>query len=204
MKPITADSPKILSSTAIIRFQDCDPYSHLNNGRYLDYFMNAREDQVWKEYDFNIYEYSHKTGLGWVVTQNQIAYLRPATLMEEVIFESQIIESRPKFLQIEMRMYDKERKLKSLLWVQFVHVDIRKAKAEAHSAELQELFDKLCVPLEEKDFNVRLKQLNALWEREFLSPCPLKGELIKFVLLQIENCLLLFLLQAQFLDLKNF
>ena len=162
MKPITAESPRILSSTAIIRFQDCDPYSHLNNGRYLDYFMNAREDQVWKEYDFNIYEYSHKTGLGWVVTQNQIAYLRPATLMEEVILESQIIESKPKFLQIEMRMYDQERKLKSLLWVQLVHVDIRKAKAEAHSAELQELFDKLCMPLEEKDFNVRLRQLNAL------------------------------------------
>ena len=47
MKSIENITPGILSSTAIIRFQDCDPYSHLNNGRYLDYFMNAREDQVW-------------------------------------------------------------------------------------------------------------------------------------------------------------
>ena len=62
--------PEVLTSKAIIRFQDCDPYSHLNNGRYLDYFMNAREDMVWKAYDFNIYEYSRTTGLGWVVTQN--------------------------------------------------------------------------------------------------------------------------------------
>ena len=161
MKALTIESPKILSSTAIIRFQDCDPYSHLNNGRYLDYFMNAREDQVWKEYDFNIYEYSHKTGLGWVVTQNQIAYLRPANLMEEVIIESQLTEVKPKFMQIEMRMFDKEHNLKSLLWVQLVHVDIRKAKSEAHSPELQELFDKLCVPVEEKDFNERLKKLNS-------------------------------------------
>jgi|SRR5687768_12392064 len=160
MKTIDDQSPRILSSTAIIRFQDCDPYSHLNNGRYLDYFMNAREDQVWKEYDFNIYEYSHNTGLGWVVTQNQIAYLRPATLMEQVTIESQLTESRPKFIQIEMRMFDNERNLKSLLWVQLVHVDIRKAKSVAHAPELQQLFDALCVPLEQKDFNLRLKTLN--------------------------------------------
>ena len=161
MKTINDDIPKILTSTAIIRFQDCDPYAHLNNGRYLDYFMNAREDQVWKEYDFNIYEYSRTTGLGWVVTQNQIAYIRPAILMEEVIIESQLMESRPKFLHVEMRMYDAERTLKSLLWVQFVHVDIRKAKSVEHGSELQELFDKLSVPVEEKDFNLRLKQLNS-------------------------------------------
>lgn len=159
MKAIIDESQKILSSTAIIRFQDCDPYSHLYNGRYLDYFMNAREDQVWKEYDFNIYDYSRDTGLGWVVTQNQIAYVRPALLMEEVALESQIIELKPKFMKIEMRMFDKERQLKSLLWVQFVHVNIQKRKSEPHGPELQELFEQLCVPVEEKDFDLRLKKL---------------------------------------------
>ncbi|MBK8829607.1 MAG: acyl-CoA thioesterase [Saprospiraceae bacterium] len=152
--------PEVLTSKAIIRFQDCDPYSHLNNGRYLDYFMNAREDMVWKAYDFNIYEYSRTTGLGWVVTQNQIAYLRPALLMEEVTMESQLMESKPKFIQVEMRMLDSDRKLKSLLWAQFVHVDIRQGKSTAHSAELQELFDKVCIPVAEKDFNERLRALN--------------------------------------------
>src|SRR5688572_12825207 len=161
MKSINEASPQVLSSTAIIRFQDCDPYAHLNNGRYLDYFMNAREDQVWKEYDFNIYEYSRNTGLGWVVTQNQIAYVKPATLMEKVVIESQLTESRPKFIQIEMRMYDEMKNLKSLLWVQLVHVDIRKAKSIEHPPELQILFDTLCLPIEEKDFNVRLKKLNV-------------------------------------------
>ncbi len=152
--------PEVLTSKAIIRFQDCDPYSHLNNGRYLDYFMNAREDMVWKAYDFNIYEYSRTTGLGWVVTQNQIAYLRPALLMEEVTMESQLMQSKPKFIQVEMRMLDSDRKLKSLLWAQFVHVDIREGKSTAHSAELQELFDKVCIPVEQKDFNERLRALN--------------------------------------------
>lgn len=160
MIKITPDSPRILSSKAIIRFQDCDPYSHLNNGRYLDYFMNAREDQLWKTYDFNIYEYSRTTGLGWVVTQNQIAYLRPALLMEEVTIESQLLDSKSKFAQVEMRMYDSERKLKSLLWVQFVHVDIRQAKSVPHAEEMQKLFDSVCMPIEEKDLNERLKVLN--------------------------------------------
>ncbi|MBP7239152.1 MAG: acyl-CoA thioesterase [Saprospiraceae bacterium] len=160
MKSIADIVPEVLQSTAIIRFQDCDPYAHLNNGRYLDYFMNAREDMVWKAYDFNIYDYSRSTGLGWVVTQNQIAYLRPALLMEEVNMESQLTESKPKFIQVEMRMRDAEGKLKSLLWAQFIHVDIRKAKSIAHSDELQELFDKVCLPVAEKDFNERLKALS--------------------------------------------
>ena len=155
-------TPTILSSTSIIRFQDCDPYAHLNNGRYLDYFMNAREDQLWKTYDFNIYEYSRKTGLGWVVTQNQIAYIRPALLMEEVIMESQLLEAKPKFAKVEMRMYDAERRLKSLLWVQFIHVDIRQAKSVPLSEDLQRFFETLCLPIVETDFNERLKVLNQL------------------------------------------
>ncbi|HEX5112569.1 MAG TPA: acyl-CoA thioesterase [Saprospiraceae bacterium] len=158
---ITSESPRVLSSTAIIRFQDCDPYSHLNNGRYLDYFMNAREDQVWHTYDFNIYEYSRTTGMGWVVTQNQIAYIRPALLMEEVTIESQLIESKGKFIKVEMRMYDSEKKLKSLLWAQFIHVDIRQGKSINHPEELQQVFDRVCIPIEEKDFNVRLSVLNV-------------------------------------------
>lgn len=161
MKPVSDILPEVLRSTAIIRFQDCDPYAHLNNGRYLDYFMNAREDMVWKAYDFNIYDYSRETGLGWVVSQNQIAYIRPALLMEEVIMESQLTEAKPKFIQVEMRMLDKEGMLKSLLWAQFIHVDIRKAKSTPHSAELQEMFDKVCMPIAEKDFNERLKALNT-------------------------------------------
>jgi acyl-CoA thioester hydrolase len=121
--------------------------------------MNAREDQVLEAYDFNIYEYSRTTGNGWVVTQNQCAYLKPAFLMEKVTIESQLIESRAKFLQIEMRMYDTFHVLKSLLWVHLVHVAIKESKSTPHPEELQDLFDKLCLPLEEKDFNIRLKTL---------------------------------------------
>lgn len=161
MKDIALIEAQPLRSQATIRFQDCDPYGHLNNGRYLDYFMNAREDQVLKTYDFDIYQYSKATGLGWVTTQNQIAYLRPALLMEEVSMESQILVSKPKFIQLEMRMFDRKGILKSLLWAQFVHVDIRQFHSVAHSDELQAVFDKVCLPVEEGDFNERLRALSS-------------------------------------------
>lgn len=161
MKAVNEHTPRILTSKAIIRFQDCDPYAHLNNGRYLDYFMNGREDQVRAAYDFDIYGYSRETGLGWVVTQNQIAYLLPALLMEEVTLESQLIEARPKSLKIEMRMLDAGQALKSLLWVDLVHVDIKKGRSTEHPAELQQLFEHVLSPVEEKDFNLRLKKLNT-------------------------------------------
>ena len=32
-----------LQSTVKIRFQDCDPFNHLNNAAYLNYFVNARD-----------------------------------------------------------------------------------------------------------------------------------------------------------------
>lgn len=162
MKDIDSIIAQPLSSRAIIRFQDCDPYGHLNNGRYLDYFMNAREDQVLGAYDFDIYHYSRTSGFGWVVAQNHIAYLKPALLMEEVNIHSQLLVSKPKFIQLEMRMFDQKDRLKSLLWAQFVHVDIRQAKSVPHSEELQQIFDKVCIPVEEKDFNERLAKLNAM------------------------------------------
>jgi acyl-CoA thioester hydrolase len=29
-----------------VRFNDCDPLGHLNNSKYIDYFLNAREDHL--------------------------------------------------------------------------------------------------------------------------------------------------------------
>jgi acyl-CoA thioester hydrolase len=37
-----ASLEKVPESEALIRFPDCDPFNHLNNSRYIDYFINAR------------------------------------------------------------------------------------------------------------------------------------------------------------------
>jgi hypothetical protein len=59
-------------------------------------------------------------------------------------------------------MFDQKGILKSLLWAQFVHVDIRQLHSVAHSDELQAVFDKVCLPVEEGDFNDRSKVLRVI------------------------------------------
>lgn len=151
---------KVLESTALIRFPDCDPFNHLNNARYLDYFINAREDQVWKAYDLNIYHMAREVGRSWVVGSNQIAYLKPAFLMETVVMQSQLIGFSESDLQVEMRMYDQAKKvLKSVLWSRFVHVNVATQKRDTHSDELMELFTSAHNPVAEKSFEMRVGAL---------------------------------------------
>ena len=51
-----AETLKEPESRVIVRFQDCDPFGHLNNSRYLDYLINARKDHLVAAYGFDIYE----------------------------------------------------------------------------------------------------------------------------------------------------
>lgn len=145
-----------------IRFQDCDPFNHLNNGRYADYFLNAREDQVLEHYGLDIYRVARETGIGWVVSTSQIAYLRPAFLMEKVVIETQLIAHTPKHLMVEMRMWDGQRKaLKSFCWMGFVHFDLRQNAVREHSQEYVELFNRVHTPVAERSFDERLQALKG-------------------------------------------
>ena len=150
------------SSTLTIRFQDCDPFNHLNNGRYTDYFLNAREDHLLEHYGLDIYKIARETGLCWVVSTSQIAYLRPAITMEMVLIETQLISWSAKHVQVEMRMWDAVRKaLKSFCWMGFVHFDLRTGKVAAHSDAYVELFQRVHAPVLAESFDARLAALKA-------------------------------------------
>lgn len=154
---------KFPESKLIVRFPDCDAFNHLNNARYLDYFMNAREDHLMQNYGFNVYEYASKTGVSWVVRQSQIAYLRPAMLMEEVIVQTSLLQWGEKELLVEMRMWDSSKTvLKSLLWTVFAHINLKTMRSEIHSKELEERFRHLENPLPQKiSFEERLLQVKG-------------------------------------------
>lgn len=148
---------KIPASTTRIRFQDCDPFNHLNNGRYTDFFLNAREDHLLEHYELDIYAIARTTGRTWVVSKTQIAYLRPARLMEEVLIESQLINYGPKHVEVEMRMWDKEKNgLKALIWMSLVHFDLKTNRPAEHSPNYMQLFEKVVLPVEEKGFDDRV------------------------------------------------
>ena len=151
---------KILESRALVRFQDCDPFNHLNNAAYLNYLVNAREDQLVAHYGINIYDVKSLGGKSWVVSSNQIAYIRPAQLMEEVVMQSQLIGFNKTETQVELRMYNADKsQLKAVMWGRYVHVDLVNQKRTPHSEELMTLFAQALLEVDQENFEQRRTHL---------------------------------------------
>ncbi|MDD7887335.1 thioesterase family protein [Flavivirga sp. 57AJ16] len=152
----------VLQSKTKIRFQDCDPFNHLNNGSYINYFMNHREDALIDHYDVDIFKIAKKEGKAWVSSSNQIAYLKPAVLMETVVLESQLIRFSNSELHVEMRMYNEDKShLKAIIWCGFVHFNLLKQKRETHTEDLMQLFENINNPVNTFTFEERLNQLKS-------------------------------------------
>ena len=149
--------PNTLQSTIKIRFQDCDPFNHLNNAAYLNYFVNAREDQILEHYEIDIYKMARTEGKSWVVASNQISYINPAFLMEEVIIESQVLKFDTSSISIEMKMWNKDKtKIKAVMWSTLVYFNLMKQKREQHSEELMNLFNSVLNPIKTTQFEIRI------------------------------------------------
>ncbi len=152
---------KTPESTAIIRFPDCDPFNHLNNSKYIDYFINERENHLIEVYDFNVYQYANKNGISWFVTQNQIAYFVPALLMEKVIISTTILEWNKSDILVEMQMWNIDKTvLKSVLWTKFTHYDLVNKRRISHNEFLNKKFKKYENPIHEKqNFENRINRI---------------------------------------------
>ncbi|MBF4464297.1 thioesterase family protein [Flavobacterium sp. LC2016-12] len=151
---------KILKTKRKVRFQDCDPFNHLNNSKYLEYFINVREDQIAENYDLDIFKYMKTTGLSWVVASNQISYLKPAFTMETILIESQLIQYTDNLLLVEMKMWNEdETELKAILWIKFIHYNIQAKKVANHSEELIKLFESVVLPVDQAIFENRYLEI---------------------------------------------
>ncbi len=152
--------PKLLESKVKIRFQDCDPFNHLNNAAYLNYLINAREDQILEHYGIDIYKMAKTNGISWVTASNQISYIKPAFLMEEVIINSQLIHVKDSSIKVELRMWNKDKtEIKAVMWSTFVHFNLLKQKTEKHSEELMELFHSVVNPIDTPIFEERIHSI---------------------------------------------
>lgn len=149
-------------SKRMIRFQDCDPFNHLNNARYIDYFINTREDQLVEHYGLDVFSQMKTTGKSWVVTSNQISYIKPAKTMECVIIDSKLIHFDDHRLKVEMRMWNEtETELKAVIWMTFTHVNVLSSGVEKHTDELSELFQSILVAVPMESFDDRVKTILA-------------------------------------------
>ncbi len=121
-----------------VRFTDCDLFGHLNNGRYIDYLLNAREDHLKTEYSLDLTDF-YKQGVSWLVAGHEISYIRPAAYNEVVSIKSALIKAEPGSLLVEMLMMDENHThLKSLMWTKFIHVNVKTGKRENHTASFMD------------------------------------------------------------------
>lgn len=148
-----------------VRFSDCDPFRHLNNARYIDYLLNAREDHLKTFYDMDLASF-YKQGLGWVVMQHEINYLRPATLNEKICIQSGLLEAGADELLVEMLMLDEKKShLKAILHTRFIPISLHTGKKEPHSPEFMEFISAKVVPGIDKD-TISIKERIAYWQKK--------------------------------------
>lgn len=145
-----------LFSKAKIRFIDCDPMGHLNNSKYIDYMLNAREDHMAEHYEYTHEEYAHKTGCAWVVIQNEIAYLKEVKYNKEVIISSKLIELNDRTSKIEVLMKDiNSEKIHAVLWCTLIHFNLKNRKSEPVGEDVILSNEKFLAKVEQADFQSR-------------------------------------------------
>jgi acyl-CoA thioester hydrolase len=154
---------KVPESKLFVRFQDCDPLGHLNNVRYFDYFLNAREEHTYKYYNLNLMELARQHRANWLVTNHHIAYLRPANLGAVIHIQTRIIHFDNTTIVIEGMMLNKDKtKLKSLLWTTMRYVSLESGKPTDHPDDIMNMLEQLDVDdvmYDPDNFQVRIKQI---------------------------------------------
>lgn len=152
-----------------VRFSDCDPIGHLNNVKYLEYMMNAREDHVTENYGFTYEEIIRKYGCTWIAVQNQLAYLKEVRPNKIVNISSKVIEISERTTVVELLMKDaKNEVIHAALWVTAIFFDMKLRRAAPHTPEVIQLLDGQLVEIPEKSFEERVKNLrkeNKQWKK---------------------------------------
>ncbi|UQB67602.1 acyl-CoA thioesterase [Epilithonimonas zeae] len=150
---------KEFSSTFKIRFADCDPIGHLNNVKYLEYMLNAREDHVEQNYGFTYEQYTRETGCTWVTIQNEIAYLKEVRYNSTVEITSKTIAVNNMTLVVELLMKDQNGIVHAVFWLTVIYFNMKTRKAEMMSDESLEKFSKFLVEIDHKTFKERVGYL---------------------------------------------
>ncbi len=132
----------ILESKAKVRFQHCDPLGHLNNATYIDYFLNAREDQLMEYYNIDTYSYAINYAKAWVVASHQIHYHIPLKARQEITIKSYLESYTTKSIVVQFEMHHKDKKCASMTTT-FVHIDLTTGKPIDHSEEWMQFLNEI-------------------------------------------------------------
>ena len=133
-----------MKSVKRVSFEDCDPFSHLNNANYLTYFLNAREEQLRTNGVLNIFEHAVETGKSWAVVCHRIKYLKPSRLGEELeIWTRMLTYDAFRNLVEFVMLCPKKKQLKSVMLTEFAYFSIKKSKPVKMDKEMRKLLKKI-------------------------------------------------------------
>ncbi len=151
---------KEIASFAKVRFGDCDPIGHLNNIKYLEYMLNAREDHVENFYGFTYEQYLKKTGCTWITVQNEIAYLKEVKANTKVQITSKTIMISDRLDKVEILMKSEDgNTIHAVLWITVIYFNLKTRKSEIQPKEIQDLFKDTLVALDQQTFESRVQFL---------------------------------------------
>lgn len=131
-----------------IRFQDCDPHGHLNNGRYLDYFINAREDHLRNCYDLDVYA-PRFAERNWVVRSSLVSHRAPARANQPVQVQTRVMFFDRNRLQMQGTMFAlpdsaaARGRVLAVARLEFRYFQLATGRPCRHEASLMELFERI-------------------------------------------------------------
>jgi YbgC/YbaW family acyl-CoA thioester hydrolase len=127
---------KEITTQTKIRFVDCDPIGHLNNAKYIDYMLNAREDHVEAQFGFSYEQYTQKTGCTWIAIQNEIAYLKELRYNTQVNITSRLIDINERISKIEVTITNLDNTIThAVLWASAIYFNMKTRKSELLPSE---------------------------------------------------------------------
>lgn len=144
------------SSTVRIRFADCDPIGHLNNVKYLEYMLNAREDHVEQNYGFTYEQYTRETGCTWVTVQNEIAYLKEVRYNSVVQITSKTIFVDDLTAVVELLMKNEDGTVHAVFWLTVIYFNMKTRRAEKMPQSTLDQFAHFLVDIDQKNFKERV------------------------------------------------
>ncbi|MBK7226139.1 MAG: acyl-CoA thioesterase [Saprospiraceae bacterium] len=143
-----------------IRFKDCDPLGHLYNTRFLDYMLEAREDQIVDEYNIDLHSYATNRAMAWVIVHHEIAYLKEAIRNEKVLIKTALLSFDEKRIKNEYQMWNESGTiLKSIMWTQFLHINLAEKKTIEHPEDMRLLLNEFVSPIQEYTLQERIQKL---------------------------------------------
>ncbi|MCG8686803.1 MAG: acyl-CoA thioesterase [Desulfobacterales bacterium] len=133
-----------MKSIKRVTFEDCDPFSHLNNANYLTYFLNAREEQLRTNKVLDIFKHAEETGNSWAVISHTIKYLKPSLLGEELEIWSRMLTFDPLRNLVEFVMVcPRKKQLNAVMHSEFAYFSIKRARPVKMEETLSQIFSRV-------------------------------------------------------------